>query len=176
MASGPEAAVLTFSIATSGLTSSSPEVAVHKAFVVGVIVLMLGGQCAAIVPPEGVVRRSHRFWPFMNYPMYATPRHAGDVYRVPSVWVTRCKGEIEPAPPNALGLSDFRYRETLWHITEAPADSMDRALITHLVTTRIGAACRISIHERGYVMTRNGWNPTTDIPEHEVASWEVTRP
>jgi hypothetical protein len=148
----------------------------QKAFAVGVIVVILGGQLAAIVPPEGAVRRSHRFWPFMNYPMYATPRHAGDVHRVPSVWVTRCNGAEEPAPPSALGLSDYRYREMLQHVADAPADTTDRALISHLVTARIAAdACRISIHERGYVMTRDGWNPATDIPDHEVVSWELTQ-
>jgi hypothetical protein len=149
----------------------------QKAFVISVIVVMVGGQLAAIVPPEGLVRRSHRFWPFMNYPMYATPRHAGDVYRVPSVRITRCSGAEEPAPPDALGLSEYRYREVLRQIADARGRSSNRALITHLVTARIAAdACRIGIHERGYVMTRNGWNPATDIPDHEIVSWEVTQP
>jgi hypothetical protein len=149
----------------------------QKAFVVSMIVMMLGGQFAAIIPPEGAVRRSHRFWPFMNYPMYATPRHAGDVHRVPSLWVRRCNGAEEPAPPTALGLSEYHYRETLRHIADAPADSPDRALVTHLVTAHVEAdACRISIHERGYVMTRDGWNPATDIPDREVVAWELAQP
>jgi hypothetical protein len=149
----------------------------HKPLVIGLIVLMLGAQFAAEVPPGGLVPRSHRFWPFVNYPMYATPRYAWDVFRVPTVEVTRCDGGVELVPAKMLRISRIHYQETLWRILDAPSDSSDRALISHLVTTRVGAdACRIGIRVRGYLMGPDGWNPAMDPPERVVISWELARP
>lgn len=149
----------------------------QKPLVIGFIVLMLGGQFAAEVPPEGLVPRSHRFWPFVNYPMYATPRYAWNVVRMPTVEVTRCGGAVELVPATALGISTIRYQEALRRILDAPADTSDRALITHLVTARVGAdVCRIGIRVRGYLMSPGGWNPALDPPERVATAWDVTTP
>jgi hypothetical protein len=149
----------------------------RKAFAVGVIVVMLGGQTAAMIPPEGIVMRRHWYWPFVNYPMYATPRHAGDVFRVHELQITRCGSAPETVSHRTLGMGVFRYWETLERIADQSDNTEDRELITRLVTSRVGSdACTISVRERGYVLAPAGWNPANDIPWHVVQSWEPPRP
>lgn len=157
----------------------------HKAFATVVCAGLLGAQIAAMVPPEGLVWRPPRFWPFTTYPMYATARHAGDVFRVHRLRAYPCDG----GDPVVLDNASVRMpRFNFWDLLERaahprprpggalpdPADDANVLLLTRLITTQVpGSFCRAEVMEKGYVMGPAGWDPAHDLPWHPMRTWPL---
>lgn len=160
----------------------------RKVVAIVVIVVTLGAQLYAMLPPEGRGTRPHRYWPFINYPMYAWPRHAGDFVRIDELHVVPCDGgPAETLTAAQLHILPYRFAELLERLSRSgepnstwPPPEMarqDRAMLTSLILRERGTRfCRAEIHEKDYVMNAEGWNPARDIPWHATASWSLREP
>lgn len=83
----------------------------RKAFAIAVIVVVLGAQLRAIVPPTF----GSWYWPFMDYPMYRQARHRNEAFRLLDLDVVPCTSG-KPARSlraSEIGIPPFRYRHTL---------------------------------------------------------------
>jgi hypothetical protein len=160
----------------------------RRAFAAIVCLGVLGAQLATIIPPEGLVPRRPRFWPFTNYPMYAAARHAGDVFRVHELRAYPCGG----GDPVVLDHTDVRMPKfNFWDLLEQAADPRRAAaekapdpagdanliLLTRLIATQVpGSYCVAEVREKGYLMGADGWNPAHDIPWRTMRTWSLGRP
>ena len=159
----------------------------RKAFATVVCVAVLGAQLATIIPPEGLVPRRPRFWPFTNYPMYATARHPGDVFQVHELRAYPCGG----GDPVVLDHTSVRMPKfNFWDVLEQAANPPHRAggnpdpaedpnlrLLTRLIATQVaGSYCTAEVRQKGYVMRAEGWDPAHDIPWHTMRAWSLGQP
>jgi hypothetical protein len=157
----------------------------RKAFASVVCIVILGAQIAAMIPPEGLKPRQPKFWPFVNYPMYATARHAGDVFRVPELRAYPCDGgEPVTLPDTSLRIPRFEFWDLLDRVANprpgaggaAPDPMSDKSvrLVTRLIASAApGRFCRAEVRQRDYVMGSEGWDPAKDPPVRTMRTWSL---
>lgn len=83
----------------------------RKTFAIAVIVIVLGAQLRAIVPPTF----GSWYWPFMDYAMYRQARYRNEAFRLLDLDVVPCAPGQRPRSLRAVdvGIPPFRYRYAL---------------------------------------------------------------
>lgn len=120
---------------------------------------MIGGVLAAQL--YGMVRPSRgRWYPFINYPMYARSSHAGKAYRTRQLRAGSCDARTHTAivSPPAIGYRPYPLRDRIAAIAAGGGraaqyrDQVARAVARH-VRPR---PCAVSIWQRTLTLTPAG--------------------
>lgn len=128
----------------------------YRAFASLVIVTILGVQFVG-----GFGFRRAEFWPFLTYPMYASPRYDGDRFDEYQLFA-----ETEDGERIALNAREFGY--SYWLFRENAHAEVLRGRVPHAVLAeacaRHGGGIRdLVLEDMGYFITRDG--PVTGTPE-----------
>jgi hypothetical protein len=137
------------------------------------LVLMLQILATFDLFPRLVSRPSYLFWPFLDYPMYRSPRYEGSViehYRV--LATTTDGGEVEVVPAD-VALSFRKFRDTL--ITGIRTGDTSRvAAFAELYRSRTGRQLvSVRVQRDGQVLTRHGLERAAPV---NVATMSFPRP
>jgi hypothetical protein len=131
------------------------RVATQKGLVSVVIAVCLGAQSFAVLRASGA-----RWYPFVDYPMYATSRPPGAIRRVHELWARTCD---EPArtwqvEPPALGYQHDHFLGELGSIAaDRPSALRYRTRLAALARTRlVPRPCALLLMERTISTTREG--------------------
>ena len=139
----------------------------HKGLAVAVIVGVLAVQGYVLLPGTPTY-----YWPFTDYPMYATAHHVGEAVQLQRLRAERCDGRVEDAPAHRLPMPRYRYWTMLHSITTGrPEAAAQRDSLEHVLHRMLGERpCRIVVVERRWVLEPDGYR--IEAPEYEpVYAW-----
>ena len=130
-------------------------IAVWKGLASVVIVVCLAAQTYAAVRPSGV-----RFYPFIDYPMYAHSRHSGETFHLRELWARTCgaRPRAWKVEARTLGFQDSHYLIGLNSARgERPFARRYRARLSELARTHLEPRpCVLQLWERAVPTTRDG--------------------
>jgi hypothetical protein len=129
--------------------------------------ILASAFCASIVGMQAFVafRPAHnddvRFWPFLNYPMYAASHVQGEHILQARLFVTRCDAPAMPEPRvfSDVHLPQYRFNETVVRAAVAPLSGAQRRadlLRTQLQQYEPSLPCRMEVHLKTYTIGPNG--------------------
>jgi hypothetical protein len=136
-------------------------------------VLMLQILATFDLFPRLLSRPSYLFWPFLDYPMYRSPRYEASVierYRV--LATTSDGGEVEVVPAD-VALNFRKFRDIV--ITGIRTGDTSRvAAFAELYRSRTGRQLvSMRVERDGHVLTRHGLEPAARV---NVATMSFRRP
>lgn len=149
----------------------------QKAFAIAVIVVVLGIQLRAIIPPTF----GSWLWPFMDYAMYRQARYHGEAFRVLEIELVPCEGTRPPrlVAPQDVGMPPFRYRAVIDVVAgvEPPAAGQSREELLRLLDgllRRIAGAehCEARVLQQTYLndLEKSG---VPDTPRRAIHEWSL---
>jgi hypothetical protein len=136
-------------------------------------VLMLQILATFDLFPRLLSRPSYLFWPFLDYPMYRSPRHEASViehYRV--LATTSAGGEVEVVPAD-MALNFRKFRDILIAGIRQ-GDTPRVAAFAELYRSRTGRQLvSMRVVRDGHVLTRDGLEQAARV---DVATMSLRRP
>jgi hypothetical protein len=127
------------------------------------VILMLQLAGTFDLFPWLLSRPSHRFWPFMNYPMYRSARYEGAVIGQYRVFGRAVDGSEVEVTASDLGLNFRKFQDIV--VAAVRHRDMPRVVaFGEMYRVKTGArlvALRVERH--GHILTRDGLQPAPPV-------------